>query len=68
MENKEQYFTESGIPVRDIYTPADVKDIDYDRDIGFPGEPPFTRGVYRTMYRGQYPTIRRFSGVETPEV
>jgi len=67
MENKEQYFTESGIPVQDIYTPEDVKDIDYDKDIGVAGDPPFTRGVYPTMYRGQLWTIRRLTGYNTPE-
>jgi methylmalonyl-CoA mutase N-terminal domain/subunit len=66
-EIEKEYTTFSGIPIKDIYTPEDVKDIVFERDIGTPGEPPFTRGVYRTMYRGRYPTIRRFTGVETPE-
>jgi len=66
-ETGEQYSTVSGIPIKDTYTPDDVKDIDYDRDIGLPGEPPFTRGVYPTMYRGQLWTIRRLSGFNTPE-
>jgi len=67
VEMKKEYTTFSGIPIKEIYTPEDVKDIVFERDIGIPGEPPFTRGVYRTMYRGRHPTIRRFSGVETPE-
>ncbi len=67
VEMKKESTTFSGIPIKEIYTPEDVKDIVFERDIGFPGEPPFTRGVYRTMYRGRYPTIRRFTGVETPE-
>jgi methylmalonyl-CoA mutase N-terminal domain/subunit len=67
VETKKEFTTFSGIPIKEIYAPEDVEDIVFERDIGFPGEPPFTRGVYRTMYRGQYPTIRRFSGVETPE-
>jgi methylmalonyl-CoA mutase N-terminal domain/subunit len=67
VEMKKEYTTFSGIPINEIYTPEDVKDIVFERDIGTPGEPPFTRGVYRTMYRGRYPTIRRFTGVETPE-
>jgi len=62
-----QFTTWSGIPIKELYTPEDVQDLDYDRDIGFPGEPPFTRGVYRNMYRGRQFTIRRFTGVETPE-
>jgi len=67
MENKEQYSSGSGIPVKEIYTPDDVKNIDYDKDIGLAGEPPFTRGVYSSMYRGRLWTIRRYSGVNTPE-
>lgn len=67
MENKEQYSSGSGIPVKEIYTPDDVKNTDYDKDIGLAGEPPFTRGVYSSMYRGRLWTIRRYSGVNTPE-
>ena len=67
MENKEQFASGSGIPVKGIYTPDEVKDINYDKDIGRAGEPPFTRGVYSTMYRGRLWTIRRYSGVNTPE-
>jgi methylmalonyl-CoA mutase N-terminal domain/subunit len=67
MENKEQYFSGSGIPVKEIYTPDDVENIDYDKDIGLAGGPPFTRGVYSSMYRGRLWTIRRYSGVNTPE-
>ncbi len=67
MEDRRQYFTGSGIPIKDIYTPEDVKDMSYDKDIGLAGEPPFTRGVYPTMYRGQLWTIRRLSGFNTPE-
>jgi methylmalonyl-CoA mutase N-terminal domain/subunit len=62
MGNNEQFFSASGIPTKGIYTPEDVKDIDYDKDIGLAGEPPFTRGVYPTMYRGQLWTIRRLTG------
>ena len=65
--NKDQLFSASGIPVRDIYTPEDVKDIDYDKQLGLPGQPPFTRGVYSTMYRGRAWTIRRLTGFNTPE-
>jgi methylmalonyl-CoA mutase N-terminal domain/subunit len=59
--------TVSGIPVKDIYTPEDVSGIDYEKDIGLPGKPPFTRGVYASMYRGQLWTIRRLTGFNTPE-
>jgi methylmalonyl-CoA mutase N-terminal domain/subunit len=67
MEDKEQFASGSGIPIKGIYGPDDVKDINHDRDIGLAGEPPFTRGVYSTMYRGRLWTIRRYSGVNTPE-
>jgi methylmalonyl-CoA mutase N-terminal domain/subunit len=67
MEDKKQFASGSGIPIKGIYTPDDVKDVKYDRDIGLAGEPPFTRGVYPTMYRGRLWTIRRYSGVNTPE-
>ena len=67
MDIGEQIFSASGMPVKDIYTPEDVKDVDYDKDIGLAGQPPYTRGVYPTMYRGQLWTIRRLSGFNTPE-
>jgi len=66
-ESPKESTSHSGIPLKDLYTPEDIKDLDYARDLGYPGQPPFTRGVYRTMYRGQPFTIRRFTGVETPE-
>ncbi len=66
-ESGNQFVTWSDIPIKELYTPEDVKDLDYERDIGYPGQPPYTRGVYRDMYRGRQFTIRRFSGVETPE-
>jgi methylmalonyl-CoA mutase N-terminal domain/subunit len=62
-----QLVSSSGIPVKDVYTPGDTAGINYDKDIGLPGEPPYTRGVYRSMYRGQLWTIRRLSGFNTPE-
>lgn len=65
--NGDQLSSASGIPVKDIYTPEDVRDMDYNRDLGLPGQPPYTRGVYSTMYRGQLWTIRRLSGFNTPE-
>lgn len=66
-DSKEQLLSASGIPIKDIYAPEDTRDLDYDRDLGLPGHPPFTRGVYPTMYRGQLWTIRRLSGFNTPE-
>jgi len=53
--------------VKPIYTPLDIKNKDYLKDIGFPGAPPYARGVYPTMYRSQFWTIRLFSGHGTPE-
>jgi len=67
MADQEQFYSGSGIPIKNIYTPEDIKDLKYEKDIGVAGQPPFTRGVYPTMYRGRLWTIRRFSGVATPE-
>jgi methylmalonyl-CoA mutase, N-terminal domain len=64
---QEQHYSASGIPIKDIYTDKDTKDLDYDRDLGIAGQPPFTRGPYPSMYRGQVWTIRRLSGFNTPE-
>ena len=58
--------TSSGIPLKPIYTPADVSDADYG-DQGFPGVYPYLRGVYPSMYRGRPWTMRMFSGFGTPE-
>ncbi len=56
---------ESGIEVKPIYTPEDLKDIDYKRDIGDPGEFPFTRGIHKYMYRARPYTMRQYSGFAT---
>ena len=50
-----------------LYTPVDISDVDYLRDLGFPGKEPYTRGVYPTMYRGRPWTIRQLAGFGTPE-
>ena len=55
-------FTISGIPIKPLYTPEDIAGMDLARDLGFPGEYPFTRGVRDTMYRGRMFTMRQFSG------
>ncbi len=62
-----EFVTDSGIPVKTLYTPADIKNHDYLRDVGFPGEPPYARGIYLNMYRGRLWTMRLFSGFGTPE-
>lgn len=59
--------THSGIPVRALYTPEDLAGLEYARDLGLPGEPPFTRGAYPTMYRGRPWTMRPLAGYGTPE-
>ncbi len=58
---------ESGIEVKTVYTPDDLKDFDYKRDLGDPGEYPFTRGIHREMYRKRPYTMRQYSGFGTPE-
>ncbi len=60
-ERQPEFQTESGIPVERIYTPADLN-IQYARDLGFPGDYPFTRGVQPTMYRGRFWTMRQYAG------
>ena len=59
--------TSSHIPVSPLYTPADLAGHDYDRDIGYPGEFPFTRGVQATMYRGRLWTMRQYAGMGDAE-
>ncbi|MDD4858210.1 MAG: methylmalonyl-CoA mutase family protein [Candidatus Krumholzibacteria bacterium] len=59
------FSTVSSESVKPLYGPDDMADLDYLRDLGFPGEYPFTRGVYPTMYRGRFWTMRQFSGFGT---
>ena len=66
-ERQEIFTTLSGVPVERLYTPSDLVDFDYSRDLGDPGEYPFTRGIHRTMYRGRVWTMRQFSGFGSPE-
>ena len=66
-ERQDRFATVSNLGVDRLYTPSDVAHIDYETDIGFPGEPPFTRGVYPTMYRGRTWTMRQFAGFGTAE-
>ncbi|HOL17907.1 MAG TPA: methylmalonyl-CoA mutase family protein [Bacillota bacterium] len=56
------FTTISGAAVKDLYTPADIENLDYLRDLGFPGKYPYTRGVQENMYRGRLWTMRQFSG------
>ncbi|MCS7259033.1 MAG: methylmalonyl-CoA mutase family protein, partial [candidate division WOR-3 bacterium] len=57
--------TISGIPIKIVYVPQDIVDLDYERDLGMPGKYPFTRGIRETMYRGRLWTMRQFSGFGT---
>ncbi len=66
-ERRERFETSSGIEVGDLYTPADISRLDEDRDLGRPGEPPFTRGVQPTMYRSRLWTMRQYAGFATAE-
>jgi len=65
-ERKETFTTDTGgQEVDPLYTPADVTDLDYREDVGFPGEEPYTRGVYSTMHRGRLWTMRQYAGMGT---
>ena len=66
-ERKEHFVTTSGEPIRRLYTPLDVADLDYADDLGHPGEYPFTRGVHSTLYRGKPWTMRMFAGFGSAE-
>jgi len=60
-------YTSTGIEYKPVYTPADVESLDYLRELGFPGEYPYTRGIYPLMYRKQPPITRQYAGFGTPE-
>ncbi|MFB6283928.1 MAG: methylmalonyl-CoA mutase family protein, partial [Halobacteria archaeon] len=65
-ERKERFATVSNREVYRLYTPDDVSELSYG-ELGFPGEPPYTRGIYPSMYRGRLWTMRQFAGYGTPE-
>jgi len=66
-ERKGEFVTSSNIPIGGVYTPLDIKNLDYPQKLGFPGEYPYTRGIYPTMYRGRYWTMRQYAGFGTAE-
>ncbi len=66
-ERRDTFITTSSAPVERLYTPLDIADLDYERDLGFPGQYPFTRGVQPTMHRGRLWTMRMFAGFGTAE-
>jgi methylmalonyl-CoA mutase, N-terminal domain len=66
-ERKKNFQTVSLEEVDRLYTPADVADLDFNTDVSFPGEFPYTRGIHPTGYRGKLWTMRQFAGFSTPE-
>ncbi len=64
-ERREKFDNLSGIEIKSLYTPEDIKNINYTMDLGEPGEYPFTRGAYPNMYRGRLWTMRQFAGFGT---
>jgi len=66
-ERQEKFETSSGLEIDTVYTPEDLVNFDYIRDLGYPGEYPFTRGVQANMYRGRIWTIRQYAGFGTAE-
>ena len=66
-ERQAQFTRSSGAEVAPLYTPEDISGMDYGRDIGYPGEYPFTRGVQPTMYRGRLWTMRQYAGFASAE-
>jgi methylmalonyl-CoA mutase N-terminal domain/subunit len=66
-ERRGSFTTISGRPINELYTPADIASLDYARDLGDPGDFPYTRGIHANGYRGRLWTMRQFAGFGTPE-
>jgi methylmalonyl-CoA mutase, N-terminal domain len=66
-ERMPEFTTVSSYPIRRLYTPADLPNWNEEDDLGFPGQPPYTRGIHSTMYRGRLWTMRQFAGFGTAE-
>jgi methylmalonyl-CoA mutase N-terminal domain/subunit len=66
-ERRDPFMTTSSEPVKGLYTPLDIDDLDYERDLGNPGEYPYTRGVHASLYRSKLWTMRMFAGFGTAE-
>ncbi len=66
-ERKPVFTNSSGVEIKRVYTPLELADFNYLRDLGFPGSYPFTRGPYATMYRGRLWTMRQYAGFGTAD-
>src|SRR5580658_6535099 len=66
-ERAHEFTTVSSYPIRRLYTGADLPDWNPEKDLGYPGEPPYTRGIHSTMYRGRLWTMRQFAGFGTAQ-
>jgi methylmalonyl-CoA mutase N-terminal domain/subunit len=66
-ERKQNFITTSSEPIQRLYTPLDNQNLDYLKDLGFPGQYPYTRGIHPTMHRGRLWTMRMFAGFGTAE-
>ena len=66
-ERQERFETDSGLEIDTLYTPEDTDGFDYNQDLGYPGEYPYTRGVQPNMYRGRLWTMRQYAGFASPE-
>ncbi len=66
-ERKDEFKTDSNIPVETVYTPLDLENFDYLEQLGLPGEYPFTRGVQPNLYRGRLFTMRQYAGFGSAE-
>ena len=67
VESDLRFTTVSGSPIERLYGPGELEGVDLDKEVGQPGEPPYTRGIYSTMYRERLWTMRQFSGFGTAE-
>jgi methylmalonyl-CoA mutase N-terminal domain/subunit len=66
-ERRDNFTTSSDIPLKRLYTPDDIAAVNYETDLSYPGEYPFTRGVQPTMYRSRFWTMRQYAGFSTAE-
>src|SRR5690348_12058634 len=64
-EGKDRFTTLSGLPIERLYTEASLRSWDFEQALGYPGEFPYTRGIYPTMYRGRLWTMRQYAGFGT---